>query len=193
MSDDAGARRAALTRTALFAGIGTLIGVDLLYDWQEGASWLHLGAELLVLSLSAVGATLGWRRFREARSALRRLDADLAAVRERAERWRAENQALVRGLGSAIEGQFGNWGLTTAEAEVGLLLLKGMSLKEIAMLRETSERTVREQARAIYRKAGLGGRAELSAFFLEDLLPAPEADRGGAPGAAPDPPGQPAS
>ena len=38
-------------------------------------------------------------------------------------------------------------------------------------MRETRERTVREQARAVYRKAGLGGRSELSAFFLEDLLP----------------------
>ena len=29
---------------------------------------------------------------------------------------------------------------------------------------------MREQARALYRKAGLSGRASLSAFFLEDLL-----------------------
>ena len=50
------------------------------------------------------------------------------------------------------------------------MLLKGFSHKEIAALRETSERTIREQARAVYRKAGLSGRASLSAFFLEDLL-----------------------
>ena len=37
-------------------------------------------------------------------------------------------------------------------------------------MRETSERTVRQQSLAVYRKAGLTGRAELSAFFLEDLL-----------------------
>ena len=37
-------------------------------------------------------------------------------------------------------------------------------------VRATSERTVREQARSIYTKAGLTGRAALSAFFLEDLL-----------------------
>ncbi|MEE4298884.1 MAG: LuxR C-terminal-related transcriptional regulator, partial [Pseudomonadales bacterium] len=81
----------------------------------------------------------------------------------------------------AIEAQFRGWGLSTAEAEIGMLLLKGLSLKEIAALRETSERTVREQARAVYRKAGLAGRAELSAYFLEDLLVA----RGGAAGAPP--------
>ena len=76
----------------------------------------------------------------------------------------------MRGLGSAIGGQFDAWQLSGAEAEVGLLLLKGLSLKEIAALRETSERTVREQARAVYRKAGLSGRSALAAFFLEDLL-----------------------
>jgi DNA-binding NarL/FixJ family response regulator len=50
------------------------------------------------------------------------------------------------------------------------LLLKGLSHKEIAAVRSTSERTIREQARAVYRKAGLPGRSALSAFFLEDLL-----------------------
>ena len=50
------------------------------------------------------------------------------------------------------------------------LLLKGLSLREIAQLRDTSERTVREQARSVYRKAGINGRASLSAYFLEDLL-----------------------
>lgn len=51
-----------------------------------------------------------------------------------------------------------------------LLLLKGLSHKVIAEVRATSERTVRQQALAVYRKAGLAGRAELAAFFLEDLL-----------------------
>ena len=37
-------------------------------------------------------------------------------------------------------------------------------------MRATSERTVREQARSVYRKAGVSGRSGLSAYFLEDLL-----------------------
>jgi DNA-binding NarL/FixJ family response regulator len=53
---------------------------------------------------------------------------------------------------------------------VALLLLKGLSHKEVATVRAVSERTVREQARSIYSKTGLTGRAALSAFFLEDLL-----------------------
>jgi DNA-binding NarL/FixJ family response regulator len=51
-----------------------------------------------------------------------------------------------------------------------LLQLKGLRHKAIAELRQTSERTVRQQALAVYRKSGLGGRTDLAAFFLEDLL-----------------------
>lgn len=57
------------------------------------------------------------------------------------------------------------------EKEVAFLLLKGLSLKEIAEVRQTVEKTARLQATAVYEKSGLAGRSELSAFFLEDLLP----------------------
>ena len=70
----------------------------------------------------------------------------------------------------SIDRQFQRWQLTPAEAEVGVLLLKGLTHKQVAEVRDTSERTVRQQARLLYRKAGLAGRSELAAFFLEDLL-----------------------
>jgi DNA-binding NarL/FixJ family response regulator len=79
----------------------------------------------------------------------------------------------LRELGAGIQRQFQAWGLTAAEQEVGLLLLKGFSHKEIARLRRTSEATIRQQAAAIYQKANLSGRAALAAYFLEDLLAPP--------------------
>jgi DNA-binding NarL/FixJ family response regulator len=57
-------------------------------------------------------------------------------------------------------------------------MLKGLRHKEIAKIRHTSERTVRQQALAIYRKAGLEGRTDLAAYFLEDLLPPIDRDQG---------------
>jgi DNA-binding NarL/FixJ family response regulator len=53
---------------------------------------------------------------------------------------------------------------------VALQLLKGFTHKEIAAATDRSERTVRQHAVAVYRKAGLSGRAALAAFFLGDLL-----------------------
>ena len=64
------------------------------------------------------------------------------------------------------------------------MILKGMSHKEVATLRQCSEVTVRQHATVIYRKSGLTNRAQLTAFFLEDLLPAGrarfDAEAGGA-------------
>jgi DNA-binding CsgD family transcriptional regulator len=153
-----------LGTAVLFGTIALFIGVDLLTDSGEGVGIGHLAAELVVLVSASFGlGVMLWR--------LSRLRQALAAAREDAGRWQAENRDLVQGLGVAIASQFAAWGLSDAESDVGLLLLKGLSLQEIADLRETSERTVREQARAVYRKSQLSGRSALSAYFLEDLLP----------------------
>ena len=58
--------------------------------------------------------------------------------------------------------------------EVGFLLLKGITLKEIADIRQTQLKTVQQQSQSIYQKTGLASRSELAAFFLEDLLPPQE-------------------
>lgn len=154
----------------LFLGIFLLMGFDLVEDWRHGSKGLHLGLESVVLLLAAAGVWLLRSRNRRERAARRELRARLTEVSAAAESWRRETEMLAAGLGRAIDSQFQLWKLTEAEREVALLLLKGLSLREIASLRETSERTVRQQSLAVYRKAGLTGRAELSAFFLEDLL-----------------------
>jgi DNA-binding NarL/FixJ family response regulator len=77
---------------------------------------------------------------------------------------------VLEGLGQAIDRPFDRWGLMPAEREVALLQLKGLRHRAIAELRETSERMVRQQALAVYRKSGLGGRSDLAAFFVEYLL-----------------------
>lgn len=76
----------------------------------------------------------------------------------------------MRGLSQAVDEQFDRWRLSPAEKEVGLLLLKGLSHREIADARAVTEATARQQARALYKKAGLSGRHDLAAFFLEDLM-----------------------
>lgn len=98
------------------------------------------------------------------------LTGSLAAANQEAQQWKNKSQELLMGLGAAIDDQFGFWKLTKAEREVGLLLLKGLSLKEISEARGTAERTTRQQAHEICRKSGISGRAEFSDFFLEDLL-----------------------
>ena len=163
MSDDLHDRRTMLATIALFFVIALLIAWDLIVDSGRGANWVHLGTELLVFLMAVGGIGFLWFQ-------LKQTQTNLTKALVEAEQWRNESQELLRGLGIAIEKQFDRWRLTKAEAEIGLMLLKGLSHKEIAGLRQTSERTTREQARALYRKSGLSGRSSLSSFFLEDLL-----------------------
>ena len=73
-------------------------------------------------------------------------------------------------LAKVLQSQFEEWRLTQTEKEVAMLLLKGLSFKEIAAVRSTLEKTVRQQASSIYKKAGVSGRHEFSAWFIEDFL-----------------------
>lgn len=92
-------------------------------------------------------------------------------LRADAEAFRANTRTATTAISAAIAAQLTAWGLTPAETEVARLLLLGLSHKEIAGARDTSDRTARDQAQAVYKKAAVAGRAELAAFFLEDLLP----------------------
>lgn len=162
------------------------VGAAMVTNWVDGAHPVHVFLELTAMMSIALLAVFAVRQGQtavthvgnqvaELRDAVARSRAEVERTRAESLRWRAEAQQAVRGLAEAIDRQFQRWDLSLAEREVALLLLKGFSLKEVARLRGTSERTARDQARATYRKAGVAGRSELSAFFLEDLLlpPAP--------------------
>jgi len=69
-----------------------------------------------------------------------------------------------------LEECFETWALTPSERDVALLAIKGLSIAEIARLRETKEGTVKAQCNAIYGKAGVTGRPQLLSLFIEELL-----------------------
>ena len=171
------ARGAALVAAA-FAVISVLAAADIVTDVTEGTTVRHVALEAGVVVVGLVGLGLGLRRvmaLRRTEVALRRenraLGSMLEATRAEAARWRSESRELLDGLAVAIERQFGRWQFTPAEHEVAALLLKGFSHKEIASIRGVGEATVRQQARGLYKKAGVDGRHGLAAFFLEELLP----------------------
>ena len=150
----------------------TLITADIWGDYQDGIAWVHIIVEVLILITSLIGIVyFGWFYYQTTQSKIKLLEHDLSEANQQAQQWREANRELVAGLSKQILKQFNQWKMTQAEMQVGMLMLKGLSHQEIADVRSTSERTIREQARAVYRKSGLTGRSELSAFFLEDLLP----------------------
>ncbi len=165
--------RVPLLQLGALALLAALLVMDLIED-SAGTSARHVAIEggATVLAIAAA-ASAGLRWMAARRRLERRVDelgTSLRLAGAEVERWRNEAHEALQGLGAAIERQCGRWALTDAERAVAMLLLKGLSMKEIADARGTAERTTRQQALAVYRKAGLAGRAELAAFFLEDLL-----------------------
>ena len=148
-----------------------LVGLDLISDYLDGGTGTHLVLEGLLLALSGAVFGGGIRQLVQARQKIESLKSDVEKLNEEKEKWKGETHQLLAGLSVKIENQFAYWKLTPAETEVGFLLLKGFSLKEVADMRKTKLKTVQQQSQSIYQKTGLASRSELAAFFLEDLLP----------------------
>jgi DNA-binding CsgD family transcriptional regulator len=162
----------------LVASLAAIIvggSVDLVLDQPE--SWLsfHVIFETLMIAGALLMTTTLWLGWWRSSRSVAELRTSLEEREEERDAWRRNAHAALEGLSRAIDEQFRDWGLTPAEREVALLLLKGHSHKAIGKHTDRSAATVRQHAASVYRKADLSGRAELAAFFLEDLmLPAEE-------------------
>lgn len=152
--------------------VGLLIAFDLYQDFGAGASTSHVLLELAAFGLCALLITYLLSTFWKAKLAKQNaLSQRVTSLEQDRNKWRDEAQSYLKGLGVAIEKQFAAWGCSASETEIGFLILKGLSHKEIALIRNTSEQTVRQQAASLYGKSGVSGKNELFAFFLEDLMP----------------------
>lgn len=69
-----------------------------------------------------------------------------------------------------VRSQFEKWGFSKSEEAVAIYAMKGFSNAEIADFRGTSAATVKSQMNAVYRKAGLANRQQLTSFLVEELL-----------------------
>lgn len=169
MDDPAGPRlRLLLVVLLLLIVVGGT--VDLVLDQPEQWLAFHPILELILIAGALLAVTTLWLGWWRAERSVAELQRSLAERREERDAWRESARTALKGFGEAVDRQFRTWGLTPAEREVGLLLLKGYSHKRVAKATDRSERTARQHAVAVYRKAGLSGRAELAAFFLDDVM-----------------------
>ncbi len=157
----ASSRRLFLAAAALQIACGGAFLLDALSEFDGDNPW-HISSELVSVAALWTGATITlW--------GLRRLIARNAAVEE-------QLHIATGAFHSLLEQKFETWGLTPSERDVALLAIKGLSASEIAEIRQTREGTIRAQHAAIYRKAGVSGRPDLLAHFIEEIaagLPAP--------------------
>ena len=154
------------------ASFGLLMVLEIATETDEisFADMIVDGLGLLLMVSTSVGLVLLVHRMQVQHEEKMDLIRDLDVARAEGTEWRKKAETHLAGLRSEMDAEFERWGMSGAEKEVGMLMLKGLSHKEIARLRGTTEATARQQAQAIYQKSNLPGKTAFSAYFLEDLL-----------------------
>lgn len=151
-----------------FAALGLSIfifGFDVVTDVTEhivdrvpysAGQLIHLALELVgVVGLAVAGL---------------QLKAYFDLTRQRA-RDAAQSLSMLRGdFQRVLEDRFVTWRLTVAEADVALMLIKGLSANDIARARNTAVGTVKAQTTAIFRKISVSSKAEMMAVIVEEFL-----------------------
>jgi len=143
--------------SSVLASAIVFFAYDIISDLSEGQdSYGHILVELLVcLAITLV-------LFHELKH--------VATLKTTVRSEKTKTARLSGELFKVIKQQFEEWQLSPSEQEIALLLIKGMSMKEISQLRKVKEKTVRQQATHIYARSGYAGRHELAAHFIEDLM-----------------------
>ena len=157
--------------------IMTLNCFDVIADIHLGVPLWHILEESLIVLISGLCAAYVMFEMHKRGQKLHGIAARLAHADQELKNITEDMRAARSQYSEVIHQQFKAWALTEGEQQVGLLLLKGLSFKEIAEVRTTKEKTVRQQASALYAKAALEGRHEFSAWFLEDFLSHPQAQK----------------
>jgi DNA-binding NarL/FixJ family response regulator len=143
-----------LTISAILVFIAVLTFIDIYNDYLDGSVMAYLDQTIVGLTALAVVYYLikSHITMQHTVEKEKRLSNELSLE---AQKWKRVSKTYLDGLSVEINKQLDKWELTEAEKRVAFLLLKGLSIKEIADLRKTSEKTVRTQANSIYSKSGL--------------------------------------
>lgn len=142
---------------------------DVFSDIRQGAHVLHILQESLMFIFALA---LLWILYQRTKAQMKRnaqLLTELNEVKARSTQASKELIDAKRIFGEEITKQFSAWSLTESEAEVALFSLKGLSAKEIANLRSSSEKTVRNQLTSVYRKSGTTSKLSFVTWFMEGL------------------------
>jgi DNA-binding CsgD family transcriptional regulator len=128
-----------------------------LFGWFGVINGLgHNVIELVAVVALILGTALTVIEFRKVLTRQRRVEAQL----------RVASGAFLE----LLEEHFDAWVLTPSERDVARMAIKGLSIAEIAGVRQTKEGTIKAQCNAIYSKAGVTGRQQLLSLFIEELM-----------------------
>ena len=143
---------------------------DVLTDLKLGIPAWHIFEEAMIVCISGIVGILLIFDIRKRTHEMHELKAKLDITDIKLKDITDEMATARKKYSQVIHDQFELWQLTKSEQEIAMLLLKGLSFKEMSTVRETKEKTVRQQASTIYSKACVEGRHDFAAWFLEDFI-----------------------
>lgn len=150
---------------------------EIIGEFVDGESLVSMSDDLLRVAVSAAILGIILYEFWYQKQQLEKLRGQLNKARGKLAAFDSKSQEIASQYRSIMQKQFDSWSLTASEQDVVIGILKGLSFREIAQLRETREKTVRQQASSVYRKAKVAGRNELTAWFFEDMLEPPPVNK----------------
>ncbi|PIP96231.1 MAG: hypothetical protein COW00_19920 [Bdellovibrio sp. CG12_big_fil_rev_8_21_14_0_65_39_13] len=153
-----------VTITYFLIGIFLIVTFDISYDVLDG-----MGLHVLFRS-AIVGVTILYTVFRMVRYVWSSFQFELEESKKTAGQYERKIKDFIGEFKKYIEDEFEKWQFSQSEKEIAYLLLKGLSSKDMAAKRFTSERTIRNQCATIYQKSGLQGKTDFCAYFLQEFL-----------------------
>jgi DNA-binding CsgD family transcriptional regulator len=163
-----------LTITYFLIGIFLLVVLKISLNILTGANifniFFDLVLELAILGLVIMMVNFVWKYFRDEEQTREIIRHDLEATKKIAQAFEKKSQGLVKEFQSYVHHEFNQWQLSQSEKEISLLILEGLSSKDMSQKRFTSERTIRNQCAAIYQKSKLAGKNDFCAYFLKEFL-----------------------
>jgi len=148
---------------------------DVVADYHMQVATWHLAIEGITVVISITAFIVLWKRVLLRNQELKQVKVALSRHQQREKESTANHESEKERDKSpdsytAVQSWFKQWKLSPSEQEVAVLLIKGLSFNEIAEVRSTKEKTVRQQASSVYAKSGLSGRNQLSAWLIDALL-----------------------
>jgi len=156
--------------TVIFSVIMVLNMADVVTDISLGVPTWHIIEECIIVLAAGLAVVYLIIEMRKRARQLEQLTHTLSRTDQQIANITREMRSARKQYSELIHQQFETWQLTVSEQQVAMLLLKGLSFKEIAAVRDTREKTVRQQASTIYNKSNVEGRHAFAAWFLEDFL-----------------------
>lgn len=158
-------------QSKLFAVLLVVVVISSLFELVSeiaaGERWFEMFDDIVLFILGIVVSVLFCLDYLKQMRSLRALKQQLESVRGKLD---DDDQTIGNQYRAVVRKQFETWQLTPAEQEIAMCLIKGLSFREVAELRNTKEKTARQHAANVYKKAGLSGRHELAGWFFEDVF-----------------------